>query len=261
MNDNTILRIKVPAHLYESVKQQLTLNEAKKGKHNYGAGMEVVKEKKAPKDGMKKVEEADDKNPAPDADASPKDKISKVLANPAVIAALKALNVAIANKQDYAKLLVALADKIKAGEGDAFAQSIDSNPSFKRADQNLDAVSGDTTKKEAKEKEEEKPLKEDVFSDPNFWGGIGGILLGSVPILKALYDEYTAAKTPEEKQSVLSRAKDAIAKAMGGMEEAKEEDIKKNLKEYEVIYVVRNGKCYRKDDEGNMDEVDMKKCK
>jgi hypothetical protein len=118
MNDNTILRIKVPAHLYESVKKQLTLkeskkklseaisgtdeelmafyekvkeqvdggtdiqsavhyarfdmenpdaaeelsspmNEAKKGGHNYGAGMEVVKEKKmkTPKDGMHKVEE------------------------------------------------------------------------------------------------------------------------------------------------------------------------------------------------------------
>jgi hypothetical protein len=117
MNDNTILRIKVPAHLYESVKKQLTLkesknrlseaisgtdeelmafyekvkqmeaegtdlesaihyakfdienpdaakelssmNEAKKGGHNYGSGMEVVKEKKTkiPKDGMKKIEE------------------------------------------------------------------------------------------------------------------------------------------------------------------------------------------------------------
>jgi hypothetical protein len=58
MNDNTILRIKVPAHLYESVKEQLTITEAK-AKPHYGAGMEVVKEKKmkAPKDGMKKVEE------------------------------------------------------------------------------------------------------------------------------------------------------------------------------------------------------------
>ena len=59
MNDNTILRIKVPAHLYESVKEQLTINEAAKAKAHYGAGMEVVKEKKmkVPKDGMKKVEE------------------------------------------------------------------------------------------------------------------------------------------------------------------------------------------------------------
>ena len=58
MNDNTVLRIKVPAHLYESVKEQLTLKEAK-GKTHYGAGMEVVKEKKmkTPKDGMHKVEE------------------------------------------------------------------------------------------------------------------------------------------------------------------------------------------------------------
>lgn len=56
MNDNTILRIKVPAHLYESVKKQLTLTEAKKGGKTYG-DWTVVKEKKAPKDGMKKVEE------------------------------------------------------------------------------------------------------------------------------------------------------------------------------------------------------------
>ena len=45
INDNTILRIKVPAHLYESVKAQLTLDEAK-GKKNFGAGMEEVKVKK-----------------------------------------------------------------------------------------------------------------------------------------------------------------------------------------------------------------------
>ena len=63
MNDNTVLRIKVPAHLYESVKEQLTLTEAKKGKHNLGAGMEIVKEKKmkTPKDGMTKMEEKKDK--------------------------------------------------------------------------------------------------------------------------------------------------------------------------------------------------------
>jgi hypothetical protein len=56
MNDNTILRIKVPANLYESVKKQLTLNEAKKGGKTYG-DWTVVKEKKLPKDGMQKVEE------------------------------------------------------------------------------------------------------------------------------------------------------------------------------------------------------------
>lgn len=65
MNDNTILRIKVPAHLYESVKEQLTLNEAK-GANSYG-GWTVVKEKKmkTPPDGMKKVEEADKVDEAP----------------------------------------------------------------------------------------------------------------------------------------------------------------------------------------------------
>lgn len=45
MNDNTILRIHVPAKLYESVKKQLTLKEAK-GDMSGGAYTEVVKEKK-----------------------------------------------------------------------------------------------------------------------------------------------------------------------------------------------------------------------
>ena len=61
MNDNTVLRIKVPAHLYESVKEQLTLKEAKKGGKTYG-DWTVVKEKKLPKDGMKKVEEEKEMN-------------------------------------------------------------------------------------------------------------------------------------------------------------------------------------------------------
>jgi hypothetical protein len=45
MNDNTILRIKVPAHLYESVKAKLTLDEAKQ---NFGTkDMKPVKGQKA----------------------------------------------------------------------------------------------------------------------------------------------------------------------------------------------------------------------
>ena len=45
MNDNTILRIKVPAHLYESVKAQLALKE---GKQNFGTkDMKPVKGQKA----------------------------------------------------------------------------------------------------------------------------------------------------------------------------------------------------------------------
>ena len=56
MNDNTILRIKVPAHLYESVKEQLTINEAKKEAKAF-SDWKVIKEKKAPKKEMEKVEE------------------------------------------------------------------------------------------------------------------------------------------------------------------------------------------------------------
>lgn len=46
MNDKTILRIHVPAHLYESVKAKLTLKEGK-GDMSGGAYTETVKEKKA----------------------------------------------------------------------------------------------------------------------------------------------------------------------------------------------------------------------
>ena len=64
-------------------------------------------------------------------------------------------------------------------------------------------------------------------------------------------DVYTKAGLVEEKEKL---AKEDYA----GAEEEKMMDF---LAEYEVIYVVQNGKCYRKDDEGNMDQVDMSKCR
>jgi len=53
MNDNTRIRIAVPAYLYESVKKQLTLKEAKQ---NFGAGFTPVKEKKSTGESKPKVE-------------------------------------------------------------------------------------------------------------------------------------------------------------------------------------------------------------
>jgi hypothetical protein len=53
MNDNTRIRIAVPAHLYEAVKKQLTLKE---GKQNFGAGYTAVKEKKSTGESKPKVE-------------------------------------------------------------------------------------------------------------------------------------------------------------------------------------------------------------
>lgn len=46
LSDSTVLRIKVPSHLYESVKAQLTLKE---GKGNFGGGAytEAVKQTKS----------------------------------------------------------------------------------------------------------------------------------------------------------------------------------------------------------------------
>ena len=63
MNDKTRIRIKVPAHLYESVKKQLALKE---GKSNFsgGAYTETVKEKKNPSSSPK-VEGTKSKSASP----------------------------------------------------------------------------------------------------------------------------------------------------------------------------------------------------
>lgn len=66
--------------------------------------------------------------------------------------------------------------------------------------------------------------------------------------------EYEKGKAAGEKEEKEKLAKEDYA----GAEEEKMMDF---LAEYEVIYVVQNGRCYRKDDEGNMDEVSMSKCR
>ena len=66
--------------------------------------------------------------------------------------------------------------------------------------------------------------------------------------------EYEKGKEAGEKIEKEKLAKEDYA----GAEEEKMMDF---LAEREVIYVKHNGKCYRKDDEGNMDEVDYSYCK
>ena len=95
MNDNTILRIKVPAHLYEAVKAQLTLDE---GKQNFGTkDMKAVKVKdsssgdkpkktSAPKAKAPKKAEA----PAAEKKEVPKDGHKKAEKKPRSIEELKA---------------------------------------------------------------------------------------------------------------------------------------------------------------------------
>jgi hypothetical protein len=63
------------------------------------------------------------------------------------------------------------------------------------------------------------------------------------------------SKTYEDKEEKLA---EDMGKDIEDAEAAKMMDF---LAEYEVIYVVRDGKCYRKDDEGNMDEVNMSYCR
>lgn len=66
--------------------------------------------------------------------------------------------------------------------------------------------------------------------------------------------EYEKGKAAGEKEEKAKLAKEDYA----GAEEEKMMDF---LAEYEVIYVVQNGKCYRITDEGYKDEVDMSKCR
>jgi hypothetical protein len=63
----------------------------------------------------------------------------------------------------------------------------------------------------------------------------------------------------ENKLGAYSRLKEDIGGDIGDAEAMKQMDF---LAEYEVIYVYgEDGKCYRKDDENNMDEVNMSYCR
>jgi len=65
-------------------------------------------------------------------------------------------------------------------------------------------------------KEEGDKMEESVLADPNFWAGVGGLLLGSIPFIKMKYDQWKNAKTPEEKKKLEQELSDAISKKMGG---------------------------------------------
>ena len=69
----------------------------------------------------------------------------------------------------------------------------------------------------------------------------------------------------ENKLGAYSKLKETEEGYMGTQYDSSEDMavdiVKKGINEYEVIYVVRDGKCYRKDDEGNMDEVNMSYCR
>jgi hypothetical protein len=77
---------------------------------------------------------------------------------------------------------------------------------------------------------------------------------------------YSRLKTEGEAAYEYEKGKEAgekLAKEDMGkdLEDTKAAGMMDFLAEYEVIYVERNGTCYRKDDEGNMDEVSMSYCR
>jgi hypothetical protein len=124
MNDNTILRIKVPAHLYEAVKAQLTIDE---GKHNFGTkDMKPVKGQKAagassdkPKKTSAPKAKAPKKAEAPKKEV-PKDGHKKVEKKPRSIeelkAAYEALGQMISEMEDEGKAPVEEAKEEKVEE-------------------------------------------------------------------------------------------------------------------------------------------------
>ena len=59
-------------------------------------------------------------------------------------------------------------------------------------------------------------VEESVFADPNFWAGVGGLVLGAVPFIKMKYDQWKSAKNPEEKAKLERELADAIQKKMSG---------------------------------------------
>ena len=161
MNDNTILRIKVPAHLYESVKEQLTLNEAKNKPH-YGAGMEVVKEKKmkTPKDGMKKMEEApkDEVKEEAKVDGLPVHTPVKTVADLAKMMRKIALQLGLmkgiqpAEIMAIGELLQSILDKVQTG--DITAASVKADRAFDTATQNIKPTQNEAKKKDKSEEDE-----------------------------------------------------------------------------------------------------------
>lgn len=76
------------------------------------------------------------------------------------------------------------------------------------------------------------------------------------------YRQYIAdmaqRKGPLHEEVEVNPASDVFANQLQSTDKLVSEE---NLKEYEVIYVERDGQCYRKDDEGNMTAVNMYYCR
>ena len=73
--------------------------------------------------------------------------------------------------------------------------------------------------------------------------------------------EQGGSKVPQKVKDILTNKKLAKEDIGGDIGDAEAEKMMDFLAEYEVIYVYgEDGKCYRKDDEGNYDQVDRSYC-
>jgi hypothetical protein len=302
MNDNTILRIKVPAHLYESVKEQLTLKENKKQLQEKISGTEEEL-----KDFYLRVKQIEGEGT--DLESAVQYALFD-LNNPDDAKELSSMNEAKKSGKAFSDWKVVKEKKLpkdgmKKMEEDMDVDMVKKEITEKQTEMDKKTRTLDELKA-AKEKLEKKINEmeggeEEMQISLNEWHGDPAAYELGLWAMKTFPDIASALKgaaTGDGQEIVdlglkivglatvgtisigigLGMAKDSIVSAakklkaaMSGVKEGEEIDPKlaqiaaklkkKDLKEYEVIYVVRGGKCYRKDDEGNMDEVNMSKCR
>ena len=217
MNDNTILRIKVPAHLYESVKEQLTLKENKKKLQEEISGTQ--EELKDFYLRVKKIE-----GEGTDLESAVQYALFD-MNNPDAAKELSSMNEAKKAGHNYGagmevvkeKKMKAPKDGMKKIEEEKVEET---NETMEKKVHTLDELKAAKAKLDKKIQEmevtSEEKVEESVFADPNFWAGIGGLLLGAVPFIKLKYDQWKSAKTPEEKDKLEKELADAIQKKMSG---------------------------------------------
>lgn len=266
MNNNTILRIKVPAHLYESVKEQLnlknTINEDtsldlfNSIKNRYGKkyqiadrkGMILVAPKKATSGFIGRLVAGV---------VEPQGKKVMVAATNMTIDSQNTLNIQgekMFKASDIDGIFNYLDTVMKAVDRsyNALYETKKSGKSFGDWTVVKEKKTSDSGSKKETKKTPEKVEEADDVDQQDRFADLGGN--GIFPIIKFLLDDGF------DIEDIIEKIKSHFSEEKTDSDEELEEGVQ-DLKEYEVIYVYENGQCYRKDDEGNKTKVDRSKCR
>lgn len=241
MDNNTILRIKVPAHLYESVKKQLTLKESKKKLSEAISGTD--EELMAFYEKVKQME-------AEGTDLESAINYAKFdIENPDAAKELSSMNEAKKSGKAFGDWTVVKEKKMKVPKdgmkkvkeekqeegymGTDYAPSEDmavdmvkkgikeKDNSMEKKHRTLDELkkAKDALDKKINEMEGMDKVQEVDFGnlmDPNFIGGVAAILGVGVPLVAAAIKDMKKAKTPEEKAAVRQKLAKAAGSALSG---------------------------------------------